>query len=223
MSTAALTGSMATTFGGESLVLLPDRALWWPGASTLVIADLHIGKDATFRHFGIPVPAGGITRDLARLGALLRATGAERLVILGDLLHARAGRVPEAVEAMTRWREEHAALAVVLVRGNHDRAAGRVPGEWRMEEVEEPHADGALTLLHHPETDWVGPGLAGHVHPVTSLQDFDGSIVSIPSFIQDTERLILPAFGSFTGGYKMRPEPGRQIFLTMAGRVLRGK
>ncbi len=78
----------------HGLVLLPQRAVFDPAERTLFVADVHFGKAAAFRALGAPVPKGTTADNLARLTALMEATGAARLVVLGDLLHARAGLPP---------------------------------------------------------------------------------------------------------------------------------
>ena len=83
----------------EPMRLLADRALYWPARRRLLIADLHLGKGDILRAAGIAVPSGGTSHDLARLGVLLRATGASQLWVLGDFLH---GPRQPRVEAV--WR-----------------------------------------------------------------------------------------------------------------------
>src|SRR5690242_10324517 len=112
---------------GEEITLLPERALLWPRTSTLLVADAHFGKAATFRASGIFVPRGTTTGALERLDALLERTGATRVVFLGDLLHAREGRSPETLRVVGQWRASRADVDMVLVRGNHDRHAGDPP------------------------------------------------------------------------------------------------
>jgi uncharacterized protein len=91
---------------GEDVMLLPERALYWPRAASLVAADFHWGKGATFRAAGIPVPTGTTGDDLRRLDGALQRTCARRLIILGDLFHARAGRIATRTLAELRaWRE----------------------------------------------------------------------------------------------------------------------
>ncbi|MFL5519615.1 MAG: DEAD/DEAH box helicase, partial [Gemmatimonadales bacterium] len=90
---------------GEHVALLAERALWWPARRTLVVADVHLGKAATFRAAGIPIPSGSTGDDLARLDRALARTGATALVILGDLFHARVGReAPGTVSQVGGWR-----------------------------------------------------------------------------------------------------------------------
>src|ERR1700691_251264 len=104
-------------WGGERLAVLPERALHWPRKKTLIVADPHFGKAATFRQAGIPIPHGTTTTDLDRLRVLLAATRAERLVVLGDFFHARSGRQENTLAAIAAWRKEHRQLEIVLVRG----------------------------------------------------------------------------------------------------------
>src|SRR5258706_9161580 len=125
---------LTLTLAGETVELLPERALFWPRTRTLVVADLHWGKAATFRAAGIPIPAGTTTSDLARLNAILDRTGARRILILGDLFHAAPGRAaPTTLAMLRRWRASHANVDMLLVRGNHDRHAGDPPAELEIE------------------------------------------------------------------------------------------
>ncbi len=211
--------SLSIRFADHDLTLLPSGAIYWPERQSLVVADVHLGKDATFRQLGIPVPAGNTAKDLDRLTELLRLTEATRLVILGDLVHGRSSHDDHLAAAFGDWRRRHAGLDVLLVRGNHDRSAGATPADWRTDEVDEPFADGGLMLAHHPDVT-TEPHLCGHVHPVVPVRDFDGSYVSIPCFVVDSARLLLPAFGSFTGGCKVERAEGKQIYAATASSVV---
>src|SRR5215212_5467779 len=106
MQPMLIAGMHEIEFANESLHLLPDRAVYWPARSTLLIADVHFGKCATFRSLGVPVPAGSTQKDLLRLTRLIEQTGADRLVILGDLVHAAAGRVSDVLDAIGGWRRK---------------------------------------------------------------------------------------------------------------------
>jgi len=116
---------MEIEWAGEELVLLPERAVFRPATGALLVADVHLGKTAAFRAAGIPTPEGGTTTDLERLSRAMERMSPRRLVILGDLLHARSGRTDEMRDEVTAWREQHEELPIVLVRGNHDQRARR--------------------------------------------------------------------------------------------------
>lgn len=215
-----INGSIPIDFARQQFWLLPDRAVWWPARSTLIVTDLHFGKAASFRSVGVPVPAGATNKDLARLSSMINQTGAQRLLLLGDFLHSRGGRHAEVFDAIAAWRATHVHVPIRLVRGNHDHSAGRVPTEWNIEEVDEPYAEDGIAFSHHPDCPGAEPTIAGHVHPVLSVQDYDGSQVSIPCFVMDQRCLILPAFGTFTGGHRMSRQPGRRLFMLAGGRVV---
>jgi uncharacterized protein len=216
----SLSRALKIEFAGEILELLPEKAVWWPKRRTLMVADVHCGKDATFRSLGVPVPAGSTDRDLLRISALMQRTGAARLIILGDLLHARLGRHPELVECIIQWRKTHPKTQMLLVRGNHDRSSGPCPEHWNIEMCEEPIEDDGFIFHHAPPDQTDRPTFAGHVHPQVFLTDFDGSLASTPCFVRNEDCLILPSFGTFTGGYTMRPEAGRKIYIVTPRRVV---
>ena len=99
----------------------------------------------------MPVPHGTTPDALDRIDPLIEGTGAKRIVFLGDLLPSRKGRVEATLDAVTAWRESHAAVTLTLVRGNHDARAGDPPAAWGVEVVAEPFAIGPLRLCHHPD------------------------------------------------------------------------
>ena len=131
-------GKVGATLAGERVVLLAERALFWPRTRAVFVADVHLGKGAAFRAGGVALPRGATATDLARLSRLIDSTRATRLVVLGDFLHAAAGRVAALDAAFLRWRDAHAGVAITLVRGNHDANAGDPPAAWRVEVVADP-------------------------------------------------------------------------------------
>jgi DNA ligase-associated metallophosphoesterase len=198
------------TLGDEAVELHTGRALYWPRAATLFVADVHLGKAAAFRAGGVPLPRGGTEADLARLTRLVARTGARRLVVLGDFLHAAAGRVATLDAAFRAWRAAHRALALTLVRGNHDDRAGDPPPEWAVEVVAEPHALPPFLACHEPCSPPTGYALCGHVHPGVHLAG-SGDSVRLPCFVLGTRRAILPAFGGFTGLMAVTPARGDRL------------
>mgnify|MGYP001544457395 FL=1 len=211
---------------GHMLQLLPQRALWWPAEKTLLVADVHLGKGATFRALGQPLPRGGSSRDLQRLSALVAQLQAQRLVVLGDFWHSRQGLTPTLFHALQQWRGRHAQLQVMLVRGNHDRAISRsgLPARLGIELIEEPFPLApALYACHAPPLQVPGLAsadgngksnmppasksavvpeafyLAGHLHPAVRLAGKDYDSARLPCFVWQAGQLVLPAFGSLTG------------------------
>lgn len=198
---------------GETALLLAEKALYWPREKMLVIADIHFGKAAAFRSFGIPVPSGTTTQNLQALDALVQAHGAEHILFLGDFLHARAAHAKATQAALLAWRQRNPQLKLTLVRGNHDKHAGDPAAILNIDMVDEPHTVGALSFCHHPDIAAPGYVLAGHVHPAFMLATrFDR--LRLPCFVVGATRMILPSFGAFTGGHTVVREPGEAIYVS---------
>ncbi len=196
--------------GGRRLLLLPQHGVWDAAAGTVLVSDLHLGKEAAFRASAIPVP-DQTCRTLSQLSQLLAVTGAGRLVILGDLLHARRGRCEQMIRQVTEWRERHSELRIELVRGNHDFSSGDPPTEWRMSCVSEPFVSEGLQLCHDPKR-CTGAGLAGHLHPVVRLRGPGRDSLRLPCFLLRREVLILPAFSRFVDGRVLQLESADCVF-----------
>ncbi|GAB4543806.1 MAG: ligase-associated DNA damage response endonuclease PdeM [Phycisphaerales bacterium] len=196
---------------GETFELDPDGTAHWAREKTLFVADTHFGKTAAFRAGGVPVPEHTTARDLARLAFALERTSSERLVILGDMLHAKASRSAPVLSAFESFRAGHASLNIVLVRGNHDRSAGDPPVEWNIEVVDPMTRLGPFTLLHEPPelpgaVVGLDDGMAGHLHPSVRLIDpGTRSGVRVACFWKRSDCIVLPGFGSFTGTHVVRP------------------
>lgn len=207
---------MGIRVAGETIELLPERALWWPAARTLVAADLHWGKVETFHAFGIPVPAGILADDLDRLGRALDRTGAERLLVLGDLVHGKL--LPAAIEQIAAWRIRRP-LPLVLVRGNHDRHAPVLPASWGVQDVSGVLREGPFAFTHAPAPTPGAYTWAGHLHPMVALQG-RGDRLRLPCFHVGAEVGVLPAFGAFTGGVGVRAARGDRLYAIAEGTVV---
>ena len=206
---------------GEVMVLLPERALFWRRTATIIAADLHWGKGATFRAAGIPIPVGATSDDLSRLDAALYRTNADRLIVLGDLFHARAGRIAtQTLAELRRWRSLRAGLEIMLVRGNHDRHAGDPPDDLRINCTNAPAFVPPFVLRHEPVPGSEGYTIAGHVHPGLVLCGRALRRERLPCFVLGDRVAILPAFGSFTGMAMVDPGPGDRAFVVADGEVI---
>lgn len=213
-------GDLDVEITGERLILLPERAAFWVGASTLLVADAHLGKAATFRAAGIAVPGGTTAEALTRIDRLVRRTGADRLVFLGDLFHAREGNTAASRDALVGWRRSHPRLDVVLVRGNHDRRAGDPDPCLGITCVDPPLHAGPFALRHHPDATVGAYTLAGHVHPAVRLAGRARQRRRLPCFWVGPEVAVLPSFGDFTGAADIQPGPRDRIFVVAEAEVL---
>lgn len=212
------------------ILLLPGRGALLPASRTLLVADLHLGKAATFRRAGIPIPEGSAQADLARLETLVRDHAVERVVVLGDLLHAASGCTSAVVAEFRAFRDRLPATAVILVLGNHDVAARRIAGALGLDacvsSLDEPplrfvHIAAAATADDDETTATdVGLVVAGHVHPRVKLRGPSGDRLADRCFHLDDRVLTLPAFGSFTGGHTVEITDTARVWLARDDAVL---
>lgn len=205
---------------GQRLALLAQRAACLPDQRCLLVADAHIGKAASFRRLGVPVPGGTTAQTLQRLSEAIAVSGARRVVFLGDLLHSAHAHAPATLQALAQWRAQHAALDLLLVRGNHDEHAGDPPEALGIQSVDEPLRLGTLALCHHPRPRDGAYVLAGHLHPCVVLGGRAHERLRLPCFHFGEAVGVLPAFGAFTGMHALRPRPGERVFVVGDGAVL---
>jgi DNA ligase-associated metallophosphoesterase len=205
---------------GETLHLFPERAAYWSSARTLLVADPHFGKAATFRAAGIPVPRGTTADGLARLDALLARADVQRIIFLGDFLHAREGRAPATLDALRHWRERRRDVEMLVVRGNHDRSAGDPPAEIGIASVNAPVLEPPFVFTHHPAASDAGYVVAGHLHPGADLSGPGRQRARFPCFWIGATGAVLPAFGDFTGLWAVTPESGDRVFVIADSEVI---
>ena len=187
-------------FAGEELVLTKGHALYWPRERALLVADLHLEKGSWFAKHGQMLPPYDSRETLERLADAVKATGARRVITLGDNFHDDAGtcRLDQyacgMLESLTR------ALDWVWITGNHDENMPRAFGATLMEELEL----NGIVLRHAARRGETKPELSGHYHPKMRLMVRRRRIArpcAVVSRARDTgDRMILPAFGAYTGG-----------------------
>ena len=206
----------------HDLTLLPERAVWREASRTLFVADVHIGKAAAFRAAGLPAPAGTTRENLARLDALIDRLAPHRLVVLGDLFHARAAFRDATLREFAAWRARRRSLGFTLVLGNHDIGAGAPPADLGLEIVAEPYGLHGLECRHAPrDDDRAGPlSLAGHLHPTTRLYGPGRDSLRLPCFVLRPRQLVLPAFGEFTGGVAAEVDAETALCIVAGERLL---
>jgi hypothetical protein len=211
------------SFAGHDLVALPQGALFWPAREALIVADLHFEKASWFAKFGQMLPPYDSIATLADLAALVAATSAREVWCLGDSFHDSAGceRLPVrardmllALTGATRW---------VWITGNHD---AHMVDHCGGEIVIEAEVDG-LVLRHEADAREMRPELSGHFHPKLRV-NVRGKRVARRCFVATPTKLILPAFGSLTGGLDAdHPEivravgPGAEALVALEDRLLR--
>lgn len=200
------------TFCGTRLSLLGARALWWPEESTLVVSDLHLGKSERIaRRSGLSLPPYETRETLERLKTLIDRLTPQRVICLGDTFD-------DDIAAQNLSEADTATLTAMMgprawiwVEGNHDPAPPALGGTACAE-----FTLGPLTFRHIATTEAKGE-ISGHYHPKASLRG-----QSRPAFLMDANRLILPAFGTYTGGLRSTDPTVRSLFAPNAIAVLTG-
>ncbi len=125
--------------------------------------------------------------------------------------------------AFGAWRDQHPELAILLVRGNHDKRAGDPPDEWRIDCADEPTLEPPFALAHYPFNPHSGYAMTGHLHPAALLLGKGRQSLKLPCFWFGDKYAVLPAFGSFIDHTIIQPSFGDRVFVTTGETVIRVK
>lgn len=203
-------GSLSVVVAGEACLLRCSGALWLPAYRTLIAADLHLEKGSAFATRGQMLPPYDSRATLERLAAEIHDLDPARVILLGDSFHDSRAIARMAADDRDRLDRMATGRDWLWLEGNHDREAlardaeaiarlpGRIVGDLTL---------GALRLTHEPlpatSNDARHGEVAGHLHPCARIIAY-GRGVRRACFVTDGSRLILPAFGAFTGGLSVR-------------------
>jgi len=209
---------------GHEFELWPTRVAYWRRKRTLLVADLHLGKSETFQRAGVPVPSGAMHEALDRLGGAIAVTGAERVLVLGDVLHAPAGITASMVETVRAWRARVGGkLRFQVVCGNHDREIERVAPAWDMALLGESYVEDGVGFVHDPDSEAArrmdGFVWAGHVHPAVAMGR-RGRAFKLACFVVGDRVGVLPAFSLFTAGTTVGGRRGGRVFACAGDEVV---
>ncbi|MEO3415544.1 ligase-associated DNA damage response endonuclease PdeM [Roseovarius sp. CAU 1744] len=204
------------TFAGTTLTALGSGALYWAAQDLLCVSDLHLGKsERRARLGGPPLPPYESRDTLSRLESDLRATGAGTVICLGDSFDDRAAAeaLPEAeklwiasLQAGRRW---------VWIEGNHDPGPVDLGGTHLAEFARDP-----LTFRHIANTREKNE-ISGHYHPKVTIPT-GGRRITRAAFLIDDHRVVLPAYGTYTGGLRSNDTAVQTLMRPGALAVLTG-
>ena len=206
---------------GERFTLLPDRAAFWGRTRTLFLSDVHLGKAQTLAAAGIGLPVDAILEaQLQAITGVIQRVRAERVFIIGDLIHAPIGLTTPLIEKVAQWRTTFT-TDLLLIPGNHDRKIELVASSWNIQITDPVYQEGPFTFVHDPasassdgEYLW-----SGHTHPAAYLRQGKGGF-KIPCFYVGQTFTVLPAFSHFTGGVVIKPAPNERLFGLVSDRVI---
>jgi DNA ligase-associated metallophosphoesterase len=211
------------SFADQSFIPSPDGALFWPTQNTLLVADLHLEKGSWFAQRGQLLPPYDSHATLTEVAAAVERNGATRLYCLGDSFHDRFGcdRLPASARELLISLTS--TLDWVWIVGNHDPGFADHCGGRIVEEME----IAGIILRHEAERGEPRPEISGHYHPKMRVS-LKGRTVSRRCYVRSDRKLILPAFGAFTGGLDARhPEiigsvgPQASALVPVADKLLR--
>jgi len=203
-----LSRTQRISLGGIDFIPDLSGALYVPEFETLIVADLHLEKASSIARRGVHLPPYDTRATLAQLALAIEASNPRRLIFLGDSFHdndagSRIARDDvERLGALTHGRE------AIWIIGNHD----PIPPPAICTRVAEHVLLGPVLLRHAPGSLAAGVHeIAGHLHPAAAIAQ-RGHSIRCKCFIGDATRLVMPAFGSFTGGLSISAEPFAALF-----------
>ncbi len=183
-------------FAGSDLTAFASGALWWAAKRILVVSDLHLGKsDRIARRGGPMLPPYEVRDTLSRLENDIHHTCAETVICLGDSFDDL-----EAAEALTdqpkAWISRlQSGRRWIWIEGNHDDGPTALGGAHLPEFWVAP-----LTFRHIADPA-KNAEISGHYHPKTTLRA-KGQSITRACFLYDDVRVIMPAYGTYTGGLR---------------------
>jgi uncharacterized protein len=204
---AAPTAHGRVTVNGIALAADCLGALYWREEGALIVADLHLEKGSSFARRGQLLPPYDTTETLSRLARLIAHYAPRTVIALGDNFHDGGGPARLSAENRASLTALQRGRDWIWIAGNHDpEPAAGIGGSFAA-----TLAIGALTFRHLPSRDAPDGEIAGHLHPVGRVAQ-RGRAVSRRCFACDGARLVMPAFGAYTGGLNIRDRAFAAVF-----------
>lgn len=204
---------------GQRLQLLPEKAVYVPEHDLLLVADVHLGKPEAFQSAGIPIPIDVNQDTLERLQNLCDRLAPKTLCVLGDLFHSPRGFDDRVLQPWIHLTETCGATVQVIL-GNHDRAIAQSLQAFSISCCTHPVEYPGLMLSHEPINVPDSVNLCGHIHPCLLLKTRLDTLRLPCFFLEHNRQLVLPSFGSFTGGYEITLKPGSVAYVVAEGAIV---
>lgn len=203
-------------FLDQTLLLLPEKAIYWKDKRMLILADVHLGKAGHFRKSGIPISDLVHSKDIYTIEKLIDEFQPTEVIFLGDLFHSDHN---QGWEIFRRWIRSKDPQQFKLVLGNHDvlEAPAYRMKNLEIVEVLDCHP---FSLTHIPEKT-THYNLAGHIHPAVKLRGKGRQSLRLPCFWFGPENGILPAFGNFTGTARISIKKEDELFVIADHKVVK--
>ena len=222
---------------GHAFELFASGAIRWN--STLLVADLHLGKETVFQKSGLAIPSGATQATLHRLQKQIHEMEITRLVVLGDLLHAAIGWTDALESMLGQTMQAAGGLQWELVAGNHDRRSHQQLRSLGWIVQEPPVFEGTMRWLHEPDSpdlpdspDSPAPTsenppfettLCGHLHPSYIVPIDAKRTAKVPCFWIRPDSIVLPAYGGWVGTHAIQPRRQDRVLLCVEGDLIEWK
>jgi len=193
----------------QHLILHHSKAVYWVEQQTLLLADLHLGKDAHFRKAGIAVPQVITYKDIGRLQQLISHFHPKKVIFLGDLFHSDYNR---SLIAFQKIIKENDTVGFVLIKGNHDIIGQRDLDNLGLHKIYDKLILPPFSFTHHPARESEYYNFCGHVHPGIIIRGKGRQGIRLPVFYFGKDQAILPAFASFSGKFIVKTSEGDSVF-----------
>lgn len=204
------------TFQNTTLTARPSGALWWEAGRILTVSDLHFGKsDRYARRNGALLPPYEIDDTLTRLEADIAQTDPGIVICLGDSFDDLAAQQAFSADHRTRLTTMQAGRHWIWIAGNHDPGRLDLGGTHK-----ETHVAGPLTFRHIATAE-TGE-ISGHYHPKAAIQTRARTITR-PCFLVDRDRVLLPAYGTYTGGLRCEDRALSRLMRPDAQAIVTGR
>jgi DNA ligase-associated metallophosphoesterase len=194
---------------GEELILLPQKAIYWPSQKALILGDLHLGKVSHFRKNGIALSENAQFKSLEILKSLIESINPNRLIFLGDLFHSSANSEWVSFE---NFILSFPKIKFELILGNHDIIKKESFENIKIELSKEKEI-GPFLLSHEPKESKNYYVLSGHIHPGVRLNGKGKQRLLLPCFHFGKQQGLLPAFGTLTGLAQIKVKKEDQVFI----------
>jgi DNA ligase-associated metallophosphoesterase len=216
---------------GHAFELSASGAIRWD--TTLLVADLHLGKETVFQKSGLAIPSGATQATLQRLQTQIHEMGIKRLVVLGDLLHAAIGWTDDLESMLGKTMQAASGVQWELVAGNHDRRSHQHLRRLGWIVQEPPVFDGNMRWLHEPESPdspvSANPAsegrtyqttLCGHLHPSYIVPIDAKRTAKVPCFWIRPDSIVFPAYGGWVGTHAIQPRRQDRVLLCVEGDLI---
>jgi uncharacterized protein len=203
----------------QNLWLSAQRSIFWEEQKALIVSDLHFGKTGHFRKSGIAVPQSVYKEDLQRLVSLLHYFKPQKLIVVGDFFHSHAN---VELDWFQKWRNDFAALKIILVKGNHDILHDAWYKQTDITVIENKLIINSFLFTHDRCEDHQALyTFCGHLHPGIVLHGLGKQSLRLPCFYFAKHHCVLPAFSKFTGAVSVEPKQNDTVFAIVENKLVR--